>query len=115
VIDEFKRIGPGEQHVGDARAALMRDFETNSGRNDYLLNRIVFKYEYGEDVKEVFNMRPFYDQLTVPVLRDAARAYLNTNRLTARRTAEAAHDLSGRDRPFRPGPKGPLVPGLSPF
>ena len=58
----------------------MRDFETNSQRNDYLLNRILFKYEYGEDVKDVFNMRPFYDQLTAPMLRDAARAYLNTNR-----------------------------------
>ena len=80
VIDEFKRIGPGEGQVADARTALMRDFETNSQRNDYLLNRIVFKYEYGEDVKEVFNMRPFYDQLTVPMLRDAARAYLDTNR-----------------------------------
>ena len=80
VIEEFKRTGPGEGQVADARAALMRDFETNSRRNDYLLNRILFKYEYGEDVKEVFNMRPFYDQLTVPVLRDAARAYLDTNR-----------------------------------
>ena len=80
VIDEFKRIGPDEGQVADARAAFMRDFETNSGRNDYLLNRLVFKYEYGEDVKEVFNMRPFYDQLTVPMLRDAARAYLDTNR-----------------------------------
>jgi len=80
VIDEFKRIGPGEQQVADARTAFMRDFETNSGRNDYLLNRIVFKYEYGEDVKDVFNMQPFYDQLTVPRLRDAARVYLDTNR-----------------------------------
>jgi hypothetical protein len=25
-------------------------------------------------------MRPFYDQLTTPILQDAARAYLNTNR-----------------------------------
>ena len=66
MIDEFKRIGPGEGQVADARAALMRDFETNSERNDYLLNRLVFKYEYGEDVNDVFNMRPFYDQLTVP-------------------------------------------------
>ena len=80
MIDEFKRIGPSERQVADARAALMRDFETNSERNDYLLNRIVFKYEYGEDVKDVFNMRPFYDQLTAPMLRDAARTYLDTNR-----------------------------------
>jgi zinc protease len=80
VIDQFKRAGPDERQVADARVALMRDFETNSGRNDYLLNRLVFKYEYGEDVKEIFNLRQFYDQLTVPILRDAARVYLDTNR-----------------------------------
>ena len=80
VIDQFKKAGPDERQVADARVALMRDFETNSGRNDYLLNRIVFKYEYGEEVKDVFNMQPFYDQLTGPRLRDAARAYLDTNR-----------------------------------
>jgi zinc protease len=80
VIDEYKSIGPGVGQVIDTRAALMRDFETNSERNDYLLNRMIFKYENGEDVAEVFNLRPFYDQLTVPVLRDAARAYLDTSR-----------------------------------
>ena len=66
--------------MADERAALVRDFETNSQRNDYLLNRMLFKYQYGEDVKDVFNMRPFYDQLTAPMLRDAARTYLDTNR-----------------------------------
>ena len=80
MIDEFKRTGVSEGQVADARAALTRDFETNIVRNDYLLNRILFKYEYGEDVNEIFNMRPFYEQLTVGTLRDAARAYLNMNR-----------------------------------
>jgi zinc protease len=80
VIDQYKRSGPSEGQVADARAGLMRDFETNSERNDYLLNRLIYKYEYGEDVKDVFNMRPFYDQLTAPMLRDAARAYLDPNR-----------------------------------
>ena len=80
VIDRFKRNGPSRAQVLDVRVALMRDFETNSRQNAYLLNRIVFKYEYGEDVADIFNMRPFYDQLTAPVLRDAARAYLNTDR-----------------------------------
>ena len=51
VIDEFKRIGPSEGQVADARSALMRDLETNGARNDYLLNRIVFKYQYGEDAE----------------------------------------------------------------
>ena len=58
----------------------MRDFETNSQQNAYLLSRIIFKYEYDEDVADIFNMRPFYDQLSAPVLRDAAGAYLNTDR-----------------------------------
>jgi zinc protease len=80
VIDEYKRVGPGQGQVADARAALIRDLETNGASNAYLLNRILFKYEFGEDVKEVFNMRPFYDQVTAPALRDAAQQYLNTDR-----------------------------------
>ncbi len=80
VIDRFKRNGPSAEQVGDARAALTRDFETNSQQNAYLLNGIVFKYTYDEDIEDIFNMRPFYDQLTAPILRDAARAYLNTDR-----------------------------------
>ena len=80
VIEQFKTNGPSAGQVRDARAALMRDFETNSQQNAYLLNGIVFKYAYDEDVTDIFNMQPFYDQLTAPVLRDAARAYLNTNR-----------------------------------
>jgi zinc protease len=80
VIDQFKTTGPGVGQMVDTRAALLRDLETNTERNDYLLNRIIFKYEYGEDVQEVFDMRPLYDRLTVATLRDAARAYLNTNR-----------------------------------
>jgi zinc protease len=80
VIEQFKTNGPSAGQVRDARTALMRDFETNSQQNAYLLNRIVFNYAYDEDVTDIFNMRPFYDQLTAPVLRDAARLYLNTDR-----------------------------------
>jgi zinc protease len=80
VIEQFRKTGPGERQVADARAALLRDLETNSQRNDYLLNRIVYKYQYGEDVSEVLNMRPLFDQLNVESLRDAARAYLDTSR-----------------------------------
>jgi zinc protease len=79
-IERFRRTGPSEGQVADARTALARDFETNSERNDYLLERILFKYENQEDVKDVFDMRPFYSQLTAPMLRDAARAYLDPNR-----------------------------------
>jgi zinc protease len=80
VIDRFKFSGPSQGQVADAQAALARDLETNLERNDYLLNRIVFKYEFGENPTEVTDMRPLFDQLSVTALRDAARAYLDTNR-----------------------------------
>ena len=83
VIDDYKRNGPGQGQVADTRSTLTRDLETNSASNLYLLNRILFKYEFDEDVKDVFNMRPYYDQVTVAALRDAAREYLNADRYVA--------------------------------
>ena len=80
VIDRFKAFGPTPSQVADARAGLGRDFETNSQRNGYLADRLLFKYEHHEDVADVFNMRTFYDRLTAPMLRDAARMYLNLDR-----------------------------------
>jgi zinc protease len=80
LIEEFKTTGPTDGQFGDERAALVRDFETNSQRNGYLLDRMLFKYEHHEDVGEVFNVRRFYDRLTAPMLRDAARTYLDTKR-----------------------------------
>ena len=78
VIEEFKNSGPGADQVADERSALVRDFETNSQRNEYLLSRILFAYT--EDSTDVFDMRPFYNQLTAPLLREAARTYLDINR-----------------------------------
>ena len=80
VIDQLKRNGPSAGQILDTRTALIRDFETNSHRNAYLLNQILYKYEYGENVADIVNMRPFYDRLTASVVRDAARVYLNTDR-----------------------------------
>ena len=80
VIDNFKVLGPSQSQVADTRAGLQRDFEVNSRDNQYLLSRLLFKYEYGENVGDVFNMRPYYDQITVASIRDAAQMYLNTNR-----------------------------------
>jgi len=79
-IDRYKTLGPSASQVADAREGLARDFQTNSARNEYLLNRILFKYEYGENVSDVFNMGPYYDQISGAALRQAAQQYLNTNR-----------------------------------
>ena len=80
VIAEFKDSGPSDGQVADTRQALMRDFETNSQRNGYLLGRLVSKYDYGENVEEVFDIRASVDRLTADLIRDAARTYLDTRR-----------------------------------
>ena len=73
-------MGPSLCLGAVARDGLTRDFEVNSRDNQYLLNRLLFKYEYGENVADVFNMQPYYEQVTTAAIRDAARMYLNTNR-----------------------------------
>ena len=64
----------------DARAALIRDFETNSQEKRYLLRRLVYSYQYGEAVEAVFNIRPSVERLTASMIREAARTYLDTRR-----------------------------------
>ena len=80
VIEQFRRVGPGYEQVAAERTALTRDFETSSQRNEYLVDRLLLKYESGEDVKEAFDMRPFFDELTAPMVREAAQTYLDPRR-----------------------------------
>jgi zinc protease len=80
VIDDFKTSGPSESQVADARAALRRDLETDSRQNGYLLNQLSFAYQYDEPLPDQTALRALYDQLTVPIVRDAARTYLDTSR-----------------------------------
>jgi zinc protease len=79
-IDQFRRTGPSRSQVQDGRLALARDLETNSRSNSYLLNQLIYKYEYGEDPGEIFRMQDFYDQITPAAIRDAAQAYLDPSR-----------------------------------
>ncbi len=80
VIDQFKRSGPSAGQIADAQAGLRRDLETDSRQNGHLLRNLVFAYQYDEPVPDPSTLRGLYDQLTVPLLRDAARTYLDTTR-----------------------------------
>jgi zinc protease len=79
-IDRFRRAGPTAGQVIDERSALVRDLETSSRDNGYLLNQLTFKYAYDENVADVFDMRTFYDVLTPNMLRNAAQTYLDPTR-----------------------------------
>jgi zinc protease len=80
VVDEFKTNGPSSGQVADAQAALKRDLETDSRQNGHLLGQLTYAYQYDEPLSDPAALRSIYDSLTVPVLRDAARTYLDTNR-----------------------------------
>jgi len=80
VVDDFKTNGPSAGQAADAQAALRRDLETDSRSNGYLLSQLSYAYQYDEPVPDPSSLRQIYDQLSAPVLRDAARQYLDTNR-----------------------------------
>ena len=68
------------RQVADVQAALRRDLETDSRQNGHLLNQLAYAYQYDEPMPDPATLRGLYEQLTPPLLRDAARTYLDTNR-----------------------------------
>jgi zinc protease len=80
VVEQFRTTGPSEGQVADVQAALRRDLETNSQSNGWVLGQLAFAYQYGEEVPNPSRLRGLYDELSVPMLRDAARTYLDMNR-----------------------------------
>jgi zinc protease len=80
VIDDFKTDGPSSGQLADVRAALLRDLETDSQQNGFVLRQLAYAYEFGEEVPDLAKLRASYEQLTPAMIRDAARTYLDTNR-----------------------------------
>jgi zinc protease len=80
VVEQFRTTGPSASQVADVQAALRRDLETNSQQNGYALNQLAYAYQYDEPLPDPARLRGLYDELTVPLLRDAAHTYLDMNR-----------------------------------
>jgi zinc protease len=80
VIRDFTERGPSGDQLAGARVEHERELETGYQENAELLNAMTTKVEYGEDLAEVFNLRPFYGQLTSAALRTATRDYLDARR-----------------------------------
>ena len=77
-IEQLKTKGPTADQVNDVKQALLRDFETNSKQNGYLVSQIAFKYEYGEDLASFFNILDIYNTIDARTIQDAAKAYFDT-------------------------------------
>ena len=80
VVDDFKVNGPSAGQAADAQSALRRDLETDTRQNGYVLSQLSYAYQYDEPIPDPATLRQIYDQLSAPLLRDAARTYLDSNR-----------------------------------
>jgi zinc protease len=79
-IEAFKANGPTDQQVADEKETLLREFESNSKLNNYLMNQISLRYEQGEDPAVLWQIPEYYRKLDKAMIQEAAKTYLNTNR-----------------------------------
>ncbi len=77
-IEKFKAEGPTEKQLNDEKEALLREFETNSKQNAYLLSQIMQRFNNDEDPAGLWLIPDFYKKLDAATVKDAAKQYLNT-------------------------------------
>lgn len=77
-IEKLKTNGPTEKQLNDEKEALLREFETNSKQNGYLLAQIQARYFNGEDPAGVWLVPEFYKKLDAATVQEAAKQYLDT-------------------------------------
>jgi zinc protease len=78
-IEKFKAEGPTEKQLNDEKEALVREFETNSKQNSYMLNQLSLRFYHGEDPAGFWLVPDFYRKLDAASVQQAAKTYLNTN------------------------------------
>jgi len=77
-IEKLKTNGPTEKQVTDEKEALLREFETSSKLNNYLLNQIALRYQAGEDAAGIWKIPEYYKKIDGAMIQQAAKTYLNT-------------------------------------
>jgi zinc protease len=77
-IEKFKADGPTEKQLADEKEALIREFETSSKQNNYLLGQISARFYNGEDPAGVWMITDYYKKLDAAAIKEAANLYLNT-------------------------------------
>ncbi|HEX6718847.1 MAG TPA: insulinase family protein [Pyrinomonadaceae bacterium] len=77
-IEKFKANGPTEKQLNDEKEALLREFETSSTQNGYLLNQIALRFYHDEDPAGIWLVPEFYKKLDAAMVQEAAKTYLTT-------------------------------------
>lgn len=76
-IEKLKTAGPSAEHVNDVKAAMLRDYETNSHQNPYLVSQLAQRYQSGEPPETIWQIPDLFKTLTPQLIRDTARATLD--------------------------------------
>ena len=77
-IEKFKKDGPTAQQASDVKALFLREWETSSKQNNYLLGQLAGKYQFGEDPATLWLVPDFYNKIDAKGIQDAAKKYLET-------------------------------------
>ena len=78
-IKALRGTGPSEKEVDDAREALRREHETGRKENAWLIAQLAGRYQLGEDPREILTLEESFRSITPAAVREAARAYLDTD------------------------------------
>jgi zinc protease len=77
-IDALQLNGPTEKQVNEVLQGFLRDYETSTKQNSYLLGQIAVRYQEGEALNDFFNFPELYKKgVTAAAIQEAARTYLN--------------------------------------
>jgi len=79
-IEAFKTNGPTEQQITDERETLLREFETSSKQNSYLLGQLAARYDAGDDPAGLWLVPDYYKKIDKAMIMEAAKKYLDTKR-----------------------------------
>jgi len=77
-IELLKTQGPTAKQVTDVKELLLRDLETNSKQNSFLLLNMYARYQQSEDLATLFGLADYYNKVTGATIQEAARTYLDT-------------------------------------
>ncbi len=78
-VETVKTRGVTDAQLRDVRQGLVREFETDSKQNSFMLGQLSMRYEYPEDLKDFFDLPSTYAAITPAMIQEAAKTYLNTN------------------------------------
>jgi zinc protease len=77
-IEGLKAKGPTPEQLNDVKQSMLRDFETNSQQNGYVVSQLSAKYEYGESLDSFFHIADLYKAIDAKAVQDAFKAYFDT-------------------------------------